>query len=79
MPGALGSKRAVHGALMLSQYQHVLVSNFPLVLNLTKKRTCLGYRARKIFQTIAFGSQRSHQLRVQESEHLGCGFSLMIL
>ena len=42
-------------SLHLSTIPFVLVSNFPFVLTLTKQRTCLGYRSRKICQTIAVG------------------------
>ena len=43
-------------SLHLSTIPFVLVSNSPFVLTfLTKERTCLGYRSRKIWQTIAFG------------------------
>ena len=62
-------------SLHLSTIPFVLVSNFLFVLTLTKQRTCLGYRSRKICQTIAFGflsPRRSHQLRLQGSEHLFC-------
>ena len=51
------------GSLHLSTIPFVLVSNFPFVLTLTKWRTCLGYRSRKICQTTAFGflsPRRSH-------------------
>ena len=42
-------------SLPLSTIPFVLVSSFPLVLTLTKYRTCLGYLSRKICRTIAFG------------------------
>ena len=42
-------------SLHLSKILFVLASNFPFVLTLTKLGTCLGYRSRKVCQTIAFG------------------------